>query len=252
MAINCTVSGSFNKHLNSIFDKVKELEKNGIVVLSPKTNPAARKTDDFVYLEGDIGSPREIELMHLNAISRSDFLYVVNPEGHVGKSTLLEIGYALSKGIKIFSSDKITDPPFNEILVHVPTISNIREKLANESPVLESFTLFDLQKYVKKMVAHRGFDNETIQDVLLLLVEEIGELAKAIREQMGLKVNLDDLSRSKDIRNEIADCLIYLIDLANLANVDLQDAFIEKENTNKKGTWGTKKDIHLKDEPTSS
>ncbi len=169
MTINCTVSGSFNKHLNLVFDKIKELEKNGIAVLSPKINPTVRKTDDFVYLEGDVGSPREIELMHLDAISRSDFLYVVNPKGYVGKSTLLEIGFELSKGIRIFSSDKVTDTPFNEIVMHAPNIS--------------------------------------------------------------------------DIRNEIADCLTYLIDLANLANVNLQDAFMEKENINKDRTWGTKKDI---------
>lgn len=250
MTVTCTVSGSFNKYIDEIIGKIKELKSNGFFVLSPNNMFVNHIDNNFIYLDGDSGSPKDIELRHLNAISQSDFLYVVNPNGYIGKSTLVEIGYALSKGIKIFVSEKATDPPFDEILIHAPKISAIREMISKTPPTLESFTLFDMQKYVQKMVTYRGFDNETIQDVLLLLIEEIGELAKAIREQVGLKIKTDDLSRSKELSNEIADCLIYLIDLANLANVDLQEAFVEKENINKKRTWSVKKDIHVTDETT--
>ena len=48
---------------------------------------------------------KEIEDMHLNAIERSDFLYVVCPGGYVGNSVIFEMGYAYGKNIPIYSSD---------------------------------------------------------------------------------------------------------------------------------------------------
>lgn len=96
-------------------------------------------------------------------------------------------------------------------------------------------TMQDFQKYVHKMVIKRGFENETPKDVFLLLTEEWGELARAMREAEGLKM-ADDTKRSK-IAEELADCLIYLLDLANQHGVDLEQAFRIKEEKNKKRVW---------------
>jgi NTP pyrophosphatase (non-canonical NTP hydrolase) len=70
-----------------------------------------------------------------------------------------------------------------------------------------------------------------------LLVEEVGELAKAIRFDQGLKLSSNDIEHTKSIDSELADCLIYLINLANLADVDLEKALREKEAVNSKKKW---------------
>jgi len=46
----------------------------------------------------------------------------------------------------------------------------------------EGTTVKELQKYINDMIDIRGFDDETAQDTMLLLTEEVGELAKAIRK----------------------------------------------------------------------
>jgi len=77
-------------------------------------------------------------------------------------------------------------------------------------------------------------------DVLLLFMEEIGELSKAIRIDQGLKVTNQGARQVKTIGAELADCLIYLVNIANLSNVNLDKALREKEGINKKRNWESK------------
>lgn len=50
------------------------------------------------------------------------------------------------------------------------------------------------------------------------LVEEIGELAEALLGKRGIE----------GVREEIADVLAWLLSIANLVGVDVEEAFIEK------------------------
>ena len=52
---------------------------------------------------------------------------------------------------------------------------------------------------------------------MLWLVEEIGELAEAVRRH-----------DTENIKEELADCFAWVGALANLYNVDLETAFLEK------------------------
>jgi len=85
------------------------------------------------------------------------------------------------------------------------------------------------------MVKERGFDKETVRDVFLLLTEEIGELAKAIRH--AEKLHIDETSEKKELKGELADVFIYLLDLSNHLGVDLEECFRKKETMNKTRTW---------------
>ena len=46
----------------------------------------------------------------------------------------------------------------------------------------ENSSLNQIQAYLRKILDLRGFSDETIQETMLLLLEETGELAKAIRK----------------------------------------------------------------------
>lgn len=96
-------------------------------------------------------------------------------------------------------------------------------------------TLRDYQDYVARAVKLRGFEDETVSEVFTLLVEEVGELAKAIRKHNGQKV--DTASRQHEVEEEVADVFFLLLDLANRLDIDLAMAFREKEAKNKKRTW---------------
>lgn len=100
----------------------------------------------------------------------------------------------------------------------------------NEKP-----TLPDFQRYVTKLERERGFIHQTILEKCLLLGEEIGELFKSVRKSQQIKI--DENSDVKDIGDELADIFIYLCAIANRFDINLEQAFREKEEKNKERRW---------------
>lgn len=97
-------------------------------------------------------------------------------------------------------------------------------------------TIQDFQKYVIQLEKERGFDNQTASQKGLLLGEEIGELFKAIRKhEAGLRV--DGSSQVHNVADELADVFIYLCAIANRYDIDLEEAFLAKEEKNKTRVW---------------
>ena len=99
-----------------------------------------------------------------------------------------------------------------------------------DNPILK-----DYQEYIKEMIKERGFDKETIPEIFMMLSEEIGEMAKAARKHTNIKT--DNNSRKPELEQEIADVFMYLLDICNYFNVDLEKAFRDKEEINKKRVW---------------
>ncbi len=99
----------------------------------------------------------------------------------------------------------------------------------------EKPTLKDYQDYVAILEKERGFAEDTILHKCLLLGEEVGELYKAIRKKE--KIKTDSKSEIGTISEELADVMIYLCAIANRYNIDLEKAFRDKEEENKKRKW---------------
>jgi NTP pyrophosphatase (non-canonical NTP hydrolase) len=99
----------------------------------------------------------------------------------------------------------------------------------------ENPALRDFQQYIREMLDERGFQKETIEQVFMLFLEECGEMAKAARKSAGIKT--DARSEQFHLSEEIADVFIYLLDICNHFDIDLEKAFREKEEINKKRTW---------------
>ena len=100
----------------------------------------------------------------------------------------------------------------------------------------ENPTLKDFQDYVKKLEVERGFSKETILQKCLLLGEEIGELNKAVRKNLKL-LKTDGNSEVKNISHELADIVIIICTIANRLDINLEEAFKEKEKVNKNRIW---------------
>jgi NTP pyrophosphatase (non-canonical NTP hydrolase) len=233
-----TISGSFNRHWEAVSRVLREVQQMGAEVLSPTHDRVDRDDAGFVYLEGDVGSTGEIETRHLEAIGRSDLLYVVNPDGYVGNSTSLEIGWALSQGIVVRSLEPTDDPVFRHLVPPATLRSAITEarRLRHADGVAPFRALDGLQQYYERAARRRGFADETMVDGYVLFVEEVGELAKAMRGQLGSAVHLES-AVSRGVAEELADCLLYIVHLANLAGVSLRQAVTAKEKINDDRTW---------------
>ena len=96
-------------------------------------------------------------------------------------------------------------------------------------------TLADFQKYVAQLEIERGFSGQNAQTKCLLMGEEVGELFKAVRKAEG--VAIDPESKTGEIGDELTDIFIYLCAIANRYNIDLEQAFLTKEERNKQRKW---------------
>ncbi len=96
-------------------------------------------------------------------------------------------------------------------------------------------TLREIQDYVWSMNVERGFDLKNPEKKMLLLTEEVGEVAKAIRKLSGLKFT--ETMQQTELAEEIADVFIVLTGLASLTGIDLFDAFMKKEEKNIERVW---------------
>ena len=103
-----------------------------------------------------------------------------------------------------------------------------------------SFSLKDLQAYQKAICKERGWDQATPTETYLLFVEEIGELAKAVRYQLKLFTESGKELPKEALESEFSDVFGYLLELANAFDIDLAEAYKKKEEINAKRSWGEK------------
>ncbi|BCL82535.1 nucleotide pyrophosphohydrolase [Ktedonobacteria bacterium brp13] len=97
-------------------------------------------------------------------------------------------------------------------------------------------TLPELQHYMDEICKERGWTKDSYAEKFLLFTEEVGELAKAIRNTQGL-YHEQASQKTLELEEEFSDVLSYLLDLANCFHVDLEKAFREKEQINATRTW---------------
>lgn len=238
MALKVTVSGSFNRHFEAIQEVVAQLEAHGIQVLSPRRSAIRSTTGGFVLLSGDTGTPAQIETKHLKAIKHSDFLYVVNPGGYIGASVAMEIGYALCSSKPVFASETPSDLVFSRLLRTKPPREVASGKLTPRTlsgadvTGSDSLTLAVLQQRIARVAKERGYEEETLADLLILFVEEVGELARAVASELRLKHSPRRLPARDTIASELADCMIYLLHIANVAGIEMNAALRAKEKMN--------------------
>lgn len=102
----------------------------------------------------------------------------------------------------------------------------------------EKNTLNEIQNYIKEVIKIRGFSEQKVQDKMLLLLEETGELAKAIKKTIPeASVDYERIENYTDIEEEVADVFIVLVSICNRLNINLYDAIIKKEEKNIKRQW---------------
>jgi NTP pyrophosphatase (non-canonical NTP hydrolase) len=101
--------------------------------------------------------------------------------------------------------------------------------------------LSDMQRYHRELDAAKGFCTDLYLNVLLLQ-EEVGELASAVAQLWRAEQRLGDLEAAlagqrDGLGEELADCLAYLVKLANYAGVDLEAAYLAKMRRNLEREW---------------
>ena len=118
-----TVSGSFHRHMPAIYAAVGELRAARVDVLSPSDPRVVDHLREFLFVASDrTRLKKQVQQRHFEAISNSDFLWLVCPDGYVGVSAAMEIGWAVRSGVPVYSSMKPNDVTAEDFVTYVPSV----------------------------------------------------------------------------------------------------------------------------------
>lgn len=105
-----TVSGSFHRHMTAIERAVFEFKGLGLHVLSPANPIVVDHVGEFLFVASDrVRSVRLVQDRHLDCIQASDFLWLVCPDGYVGQSASMEVGFAVANDVPVLSTHSPAD-----------------------------------------------------------------------------------------------------------------------------------------------
>jgi NTP pyrophosphatase (non-canonical NTP hydrolase) len=99
----------------------------------------------------------------------------------------------------------------------------------------QNASLAAYQQYIAQVMQERGFDEETVSQKFMLLLEEAGGFARAARKQASLAEATDTTPERVD--DAAADVFAVLLDICNQLGLDLETAFINREHKNQSRTW---------------
>lgn len=229
--ISVVLCGTYRKDpkgLRTTFEKLRDI---GFTVLSPSNVFVETEKDGFVFMRNEgTQAPDQIETRHLDAIQKANFIWFFAPDGYVGPTGALEVGFAHANGIPVFSDTILKDITIKHFveIVESPVVVHDRFKthqVMPPQPALRSF-----QHYYRRAALQRGYTKETAKDCLMLMVEEVGELARALRKRAKLVRHGPDILNQEAL--ELADVFIYIVHMANLLKIDLSSVVQKKELIN--------------------
>ena len=100
----------------------------------------------------------------------------------------------------------------------------------------ERLAIRDLQAFHTMLDEEKGFDRDMLRNIAYL-VGELGEVVHAARRFQRLRAQPAEQEARDHLGEELADCLAYLLKLANYAGLDLQTAYVNKMRQNVDRTW---------------
>jgi hypothetical protein len=111
--------------MEAISRAVYELASYGVRVLSPADPRVVAAQGEFLFVASDpVRSVRLVQDRHLDSIRAASFLWLVCPDGYVGQSASMEIGFAAGAGVPIFATAHPSDLTLREYVSVVRSIED--------------------------------------------------------------------------------------------------------------------------------
>jgi len=100
IAIGCSM-----KYRDLVRETMKNFETIGVTPLFPNLDYSTENKDDANTIE----EKKRLALEHYAAIDESDKVYLITPEGYMGTSLKIELGYAVAKNKPVYFSEPTND-----------------------------------------------------------------------------------------------------------------------------------------------
>lgn len=215
-----TVSGSFHRHLTSIYETVNRLCDLGVFVLSPADPRVVDSIDDFLFVASDRSrSVRFVEDRHLECIKASDFMWLETPDGYIGQSAAMELGFAVAHNVRVFASWDTNSFPVDATGISSPASHRSSAKEGNKRSPHIDLTLSQYISWVPDLETavrlagdrssasepHTGFHIDPVASVAL-----VADYLERIDEHLQRPRALFDDANNREImklRRRIQDTL---------------------------------------------
>jgi hypothetical protein len=192
--LTATVSGSFHRHMEAITSAVRELATLSIRVLSPADPRVVAAQGEFLFVASDrVRSVRLVQDRHLESIRAANFLWLVCPDGYVGQSASMEVGFAAAARVPIFATHAPYDLTLREYVTVVPTLAAaLRLVEASSRPRRPEGLLIDPHASVEKAhdLLERIRTALTSQASSCESAETVYHGVSGLRTSLGLPTNL--------------------------------------------------------------
>lgn len=112
-APSVAIIGSFRQHYDQVLDLIGLFDGVGIRVTSPKRSRILVPDEEFVRFELDDPDSSDVEIQYLALIEilSADAVFVLCPNGYVGRTTCYEIGRVHQSAIPVYYSERPQDLP---------------------------------------------------------------------------------------------------------------------------------------------
>jgi len=123
--------GSFRQHYSAVLESLTAFEAVGLVVTTPKGTRIVKRGIPFVRFKSDETewANEMVQVAALHRILRADFVFVVVPNGYVGRTTCYEIGRVIQAGKPVYFSDRPEDLPLWIADSHICSAACIVEQI---------------------------------------------------------------------------------------------------------------------------
>lgn len=229
--LKVAICGSFRRDPAGLRTAFHEFSDAGVTILSPIDPDFVHEENGFVYAAHEIGDlAAQVEARHIQAMLEADLVWLHAPHGYVGTSAAMELGVAHALGLAVYADSPPGDPVLSEFvrIVDRPADAVATRTATASAQDAPTRSLTVLQEYYRRAARVRGWSDESPQETLLLLAEELGELTRALRKTNNGEVRI----AGEDPALELADLVLYVVHLANVLSIDLGAAVSAKEAIN--------------------
>ena len=168
--IATTISGSFHRHLNEIVSAVEGFRAQGVRVLSPSDPEVVDNIGPFLFVASDRHrSVRLVQDRHLASLCHSNFLWLVCPDGYVGQSASLEVGFAIARGLPIYSEHLPDDLTLRQYVDRVDSLRDAIETATRVGRVVDNTPSLLIDPSTAVDAAHNelSFMGQLLQPVVI-------------------------------------------------------------------------------------
>lgn len=179
--LTATVSGSFHRFMAEIERAVHALARLQVKVVSPEDPRVVDAAGEFLFVASDrVRSIRMVQDRHLEAIAASDFLWLVCPDGYVGQSASMELGFAVANDVPVFGTTLPTDLTLRHYVKKVRDIESVLAMVRTSGRRRAPAFLIDPHASI-----------EAAHDVLERLSGVLNRPSAAIDDEVAVKIYSD-------------------------------------------------------------